>query len=225
MTDTPWIRRSMREKREHQIAKRHARPYTCPLCETQVMPEQHQAHRERCTGLREPEPLDKWATEAELPRLGVQVEDARRAVSLGVLRVRGEGSAREYLLRDVARYVDAQRIVPATKPPAAPAQAVRAVRELTTLEARLLEALSEVGQANIRTLRLTCRRNGTDVKKALANLVRGGSVRRVRRKRGAVYCVSEACTDGVSLHQRNANGKGQNASGSASRERAQEDVP
>jgi hypothetical protein len=79
---------------------------TCPVCETQTTAAELLEHVEtRCPGPREPNPNASWITWRQALAMGVPRVTMNRWVTSGLVRVRSELQAREYLLRDLALLV------------------------------------------------------------------------------------------------------------------------
>jgi len=75
----------------------------CPVCETQTTAADLLEHvATRCPGQREPGAGSKWISWREALALGVPRSTMNKWVKRGLVRVRGELQARQYLLRDVA---------------------------------------------------------------------------------------------------------------------------
>jgi hypothetical protein len=107
--EKPWRRKTIAEKREAAYSA-HARPTTCLLCGTRMMPSDRAAHRSRCPGRQEPEAFDTWESESTARGRGIATRTLRRHAARGALRSRERDGHTEYLTRDVEQLVDVREL-------------------------------------------------------------------------------------------------------------------
>lgn len=102
VTDKPYQKLSIAEKRARDLDGVRERAVTCPSCDTQVMPSDLLGHlKERCTGPRDPGPGAKWLTWREALAVGAKRRTLIRWVRRGYVRVQGGRGDRLYFARDL----------------------------------------------------------------------------------------------------------------------------
>lgn len=78
-------------------------PIACVRCEVQVLPFEMLRHLQACAGKREPHPLSRWITWAEVVSMGVAVRTMRRWRRSDLVQTKRINGTRRYLERDVAK--------------------------------------------------------------------------------------------------------------------------
>lgn len=81
--------------------RQHGRPRRCPVCEMGIQPGDIIAHAERCEGLPDLHPRDRWVSWSEAVRLGAPESTLHGWIAAGRVRNSGEEGSRRYLLGDV----------------------------------------------------------------------------------------------------------------------------
>lgn len=103
---------SIGEKRTVALERQRESALACPVCDTQVMPEDLLAHLDqRCTGPRDPGPGSKWVDWRGAIALGVPERTLKRWVQAKHVRYRGGRGDRSYLRRDLVKRLALRRIV------------------------------------------------------------------------------------------------------------------
>lgn len=109
--EKPWIRKSLKEKREETINRSRPPAAACLVCSAKLMPADLRKHRTRCPGRGEPHPLDTWTSESDVKARDLPPELMCRLVSSGVIRTRETTlGVSEYLLRDIEQWVTAREL-------------------------------------------------------------------------------------------------------------------
>lgn len=110
MQPRTYHRLSIAEKQAHQRQSMREPAVMCPSCETQTTAADLLEHvASRCPGPRQPGSSSKWVSWREALAMGILPGTMSKWVKRGLVRARGELQDRQYLLRDIAVRVAAQR--------------------------------------------------------------------------------------------------------------------
>ena len=95
-------------KEKERANRQHGLPNRCPECDMAVPPEDVPGHIDRCPGRAPPHPRARWVAFKQALKMGVPKKDLLELVGAGIIRTKGEKGSRRYLLRDVAKSVQAK---------------------------------------------------------------------------------------------------------------------
>lgn len=96
-------------KEKEYANRQHGLPERCHECDVAVSPEDMKVHiQERCEGRAAPHPNARWIVHWQAIAMGVSKKELSELVSANIIRTKLKGAVKCYLMRDIAKFINAK---------------------------------------------------------------------------------------------------------------------